>query len=143
MTASIDKLLQGFITLIVNALTLVLMILVTAGTAMLFALIWENIGTRMAGIGNVDELQVAVQRGLGGVLIVVLGLELLESIRLYQHEHRIRVEVVFFVALIAVGRHVIQLDYHHASATEQFGTAAIVLALSAGLFLIRRRATDD
>ena len=125
MTARIEKLMQGFITLIVNALTLVLLILVAVGTAMLFFLIWHNSGARVAGIADVEQLQNVIQRGLGGVLIVMLGLELLESIRLYQHEHRIRVEMVFFVALIAVGRHVIQLDYHNAGSTELFGTASV------------------
>jgi uncharacterized membrane protein (DUF373 family) len=98
----------------------------------------NSVGTRLGEVGNALELQEVMQRGFGAVLVVLLGLELLETIRQYTAEHRVRVEVVFFVGLIAVGRHVIQIDYLNASIGELLGTAAIVLALATGYFLVRR-----
>ena len=56
---------------------------------------------------SVDVLRELVTRLFGGVLIVVLGLELLETFKVYFHEQAIRVEAVIVVAIIAVGRHVI------------------------------------
>ena len=56
-----------------------------------------------------------LQRGFGGVLVVLLGLELLDTLKAYFSEHHIRVEVIIVVAMIAVGRHIIQLDFEHGS----------------------------
>jgi hypothetical protein len=40
--------------------------------------------------------------------------------------------------MIAVGRHVIEIDYQHANPVTLFGTAAIILGLAAGYFLLKR-----
>jgi len=45
---------------------------------------------------------------------------------------------VFLVGLIAVGRHVIQVDYGLAPMGELFGMAAVILALATGYFLVKR-----
>ena len=42
------------------------------------------------------------------------------------------------LALIAVARHIIAVAYHHAEPLQLFGLAALVLALAAGYFLLRR-----
>jgi uncharacterized membrane protein (DUF373 family) len=138
MIALGEKLLQGFERAVIGILLVLLCIMVAIGTLMLIYLLVNSIGTRLGEVGNALELQEVMQRGFGAVLVVLLGLELLETIRQYTAEHRVRVEVVFFVGLIAVGRHVIQIDYLNASIGELLGTAAIVLALATGYFLVRR-----
>jgi uncharacterized membrane protein (DUF373 family) len=65
-------------------------------------------------------------------------MELSETLKQYTAEHHVRVEIVFLVGLIAVGRHVIQVDYAHAPMGELFGMAAVILALATGYFLVRR-----
>jgi uncharacterized membrane protein (DUF373 family) len=75
-----------------------------------------------------------------------LGLELLETLRTYFSEHRVRLEVILIVAIIAAGRHVIQLDFEHIDGLALIGMAAVVLSLTAGYFLIRKSGallTDD
>jgi uncharacterized membrane protein (DUF373 family) len=72
------------------------------------------------------------------VLIVLLGLELAETMKSYFASHQIRVEVILIVAIVAVGRHMIQLDFDHAPATEVLGLSALILSLTVGYFLVKK-----
>ena len=74
----------------------------------------------------------------GSFLTILIELELLESTKIYLEENRIHAEVVFLVAIIAVSRKVIILDYAETSPGTLFGISAIILALAIGYFLVRR-----
>ncbi len=74
----------------------------------------------------------------GFFLMVLIGLEILESIKVYLQKKRVHAEVVFLVAIIAVARKVIILDYANIAPEMLYGISAILLALSAGYFLVRR-----
>ena len=80
----------------------------------------------------------AVQELFAGVLLVVLGLELMDTLRKYFIEHRVRVEFLISVALIAVARHVIQLDYEHASPWLVIAIAVLIFSLAASYVGVRR-----
>jgi len=77
-------------------------------------------------------------RIFGFFLLVLIGMELLATIRMYIEEDTIHVELVMVVALIAVSRKIIVLDYDKTDATTVLGIAALILALSAGYYLIKR-----
>ena len=94
-------------------------------------------------IGTVAELQEAVQGLFAGILLVVLGLELMDTLRNYFIEHRMRVELLISVALIAVARHVIQLDYEHSPPWLVAAMALLILALSASYMGIRALANRE
>jgi uncharacterized membrane protein (DUF373 family) len=83
---------------------------------------------------NLDTLMNA----FGIFMLVLIGIELLDTIKVYFKEHVIHVEVVMLVALIAVARKVIIIDMTELSGTEVIGIAAIIIALSAGYYLIKR-----
>lgn len=74
----------------------------------------------------------------GLFLLVLIGIELLDTIKTYLFEHLIRVEVVFMVALIAVARKIIILDIMAFPSLTLVGIGVIVFALAAGYYLIRR-----
>jgi uncharacterized membrane protein (DUF373 family) len=74
----------------------------------------------------------------GMFLLVLIGLELLATMRVYIRENTIRARVVFTVALIAVARKVIILDPDKHDGITLLGIAAIILALAVGYFLIRK-----
>ena len=57
---------------------------------------------------------------------------------MYLTDHVIHVETVFLVAMIAVGRHVIELDFGTASVGTLLGVAAILFSLAAGYYLLKR-----
>jgi uncharacterized membrane protein (DUF373 family) len=93
---------------------------------------------RTAGkVETIGQLQDAVQALFAGILLVVLGLELMDTLRNYFIEHRLRVELLLSVALIAVARHVIQLDYEHISPELLTGIALLVFSLAASYVGVR------
>lgn len=74
----------------------------------------------------------------GFFLMVLIGLELLESIKAYLEEERVHAEIVLLVALVAVARKIIVLDYKDDTPEMVYGIAAIIISLSVGYFLVRR-----
>ena len=110
---------------------------IAAALAILVLLVIREIGLSWAQIDSVRELQEAVKQLFAGVLLVVLGLELMDTLRNYFIEHRLRVELLISVALIAVARHVIQLDYEHASPWLVAAIALLVASLAASYVGIR------
>ena len=71
----------------------------------------------------------------------------METLRVYFKSHRVRLETILAVAIIAIGRHVINLDVEHMSGSSLIGIAAIVLVLTGGYFMVRQKplhpAQDD
>jgi len=74
----------------------------------------------------------------GFFLLVLIGLELLATIRMYIQDDTIHVEFVMVVALIAVSRKIIVLNYEKTDALTVLGIAALVITLSAGYYLMKR-----
>lgn len=74
----------------------------------------------------------------GFFLMVLIGLELLESIKAYMEEDRVHAEVVFLVAIVAMARKVIIMDYRDIAPEMLYGIAAVIIALAGGYFLVRR-----
>jgi uncharacterized membrane protein (DUF373 family) len=74
----------------------------------------------------------------GVFLLVLIGIELLDTIKVYFKENVIHVEVVILVALIAIARKVIVLDFEYYSGLEILGVSAIILALAGGYYLLKR-----
>jgi uncharacterized membrane protein (DUF373 family) len=133
-----DRVLRWFEVVITGTLMVLLGVMVVLGTVSLVLLMVRNGAARFHEVGDAEALQTIMQRGFGGVLGVVLGLELMETLKQYTAEHHVRVEIVFMVGLIAVARHVIQIDYSHAPLGELVGLAAVILSLATGYFLVRR-----
>ena len=74
-----------------------------------------------------------------GVLLLLLGLELLETMKTYFSDFHVRTEVILIVAMIAVGRHIVQIDFEHIPAASLGGIGVLMLALSVSYFLVRRK----
>ena len=132
------RLIAWFEVIVVAALQLLLIVAVVAATAQLFILLFKRLPMSWAEIQTAEDLHPVMQRVFGGVLIVVLGLELIETLKVYFKEHKVRVEVILIVSLIAVGRHVVQVDYEHLSGMQLVGIAALILSLAGGYFLVAR-----
>src|SRR5262245_9910831 len=133
-----EKFIRWFEIFIVAAMQLLLIMLIVVATVLLYGLFFQGVRNNIGTIGSAEDLHGVLQRGLGGVLIVLLGLELMETLKIYFSEHHVRVEVILVVAIIAVGRHIIKLDFEHVSPPLLFGSSALVIALAAGYFLVRR-----
>jgi uncharacterized membrane protein (DUF373 family) len=79
---------------------------------------------------------------LGAFLLVLIGVELLDTIKAYFHENTIHVEIVVLLAIIAVARKVILIDPTGKNGFEYgfelMSIGVIVLGLSAGYYLIKK-----
>ncbi len=71
-------------------------------------------------------------------LMVLIGLELVETIKMYLEKDAIHVEVVILVAIIAVSRKIIVIDYEAISYGKVLAISALMISLSAGYFLLKR-----
>lgn len=74
----------------------------------------------------------------GYFLLILIGIELLETFRIYLKEHAINVQVVFLVAMIALARKVIILDSKEMQSLTLVGIGFIILALAAGYYLVKK-----
>lgn len=74
----------------------------------------------------------------GFFLLILIGVELLETIKAYLVEHAVHTEIVLEVALIAIARKVIILDVKEISALGLIGIAALVITLAVAYRLERR-----
>jgi len=129
---------EGFEKLVVAGLTLLLVLIVTAILAFVVYLFAHKIEEVVTHIDEMADIQETALRAFSGVLLVLLGLELLDTVKVYFREHQIRVEVILMVGLMAMGRHVLEIDLHHIEPLTLFGFATLILALSVSYFLVKR-----
>jgi uncharacterized membrane protein (DUF373 family) len=76
----------------------------------------------------------------GLFLLVLIGLELVESMWTYLTAHFIHaeVEIILLIAMIAVARKVIIMDIDEMSFQTLLGIAAIIVGLAGGYYLLKR-----
>ena len=130
-----DRYLKWFERLVVLALVGMMAVIILLSTVELGWIIIQDIITPPYVLPGITELLDT----FGFFLLILIGIELLETIRAYLVEHIIHVEIVLEVALIAVARKVIILDVKEYPSLTILAIAALILALSVA-FLIERRA---
>ena len=140
----ITRITAHFERIVIVALQLLLLLILTVAIIEIFILVYHAIENRLAGglgiLGaeTVPQLQRTIQHAFAGILLIILGLELLDTLRTYFTEHRLRLEIILIVATIAIGRHIIVLDFEHADGFVLVGIAAITIAVTGGYYLVRR-----
>jgi uncharacterized membrane protein (DUF373 family) len=70
--------------------------------------------------------------------MILIGLELMKTIVMYLDERVIHVEVVFSVAMIAIARHAIDVDFNNVPPLAMIGIGAIIIALAVGYFYFKK-----
>ncbi|XXF76212.1 phosphate-starvation-inducible PsiE family protein [Myxococcaceae bacterium GXIMD 01537] len=136
--AGVIRTFEHSIVLVLMALLMVVVALTT------FDLAWLLV----RDIKSTKELLLDVEEMLelfGFFLLVLVGMELLSTLKSYLYERVIHVEVVLEVALIALAQKVIILDTSRASGTTMLGLAALIIALAAAFWGVRaaRRGTGS
>ena len=77
----------------------------------------------------------SVQGFIAATLLITIIIEVIESLREYQKKNKINyVKVILEIAIIAVVRHVLIIDFEHANAGILIGVASLILVL--GLFYL-------
>ena len=120
--------------LVVVALIAMMCVVVLVSTVELGWIIVQHLITPPTLFFEIDELLEI----FGFFLLIVIGIELLETIRSYLDDHVVHVEIVLEVALIAIARKVIVLDLKDYSSVTILGIAALILALGVAYFLKHR-----
>ncbi len=134
--SKLKVLVQGIERYIIKTLIALMSILLILATIELGYTVFRAIETSNSEtfIIDLDNLM----NVFGVFLLVVIGIELLDTIKVYFREHVIHVEVVLLVAIIAIARKIIVLDFDQYSGLAIMAIAAILLALAAGYYLIKK-----
>ena len=82
-------------------------------------------------IGEILEL-------FGMFLLVLIGIELMHSVKIFIKRREIHLEAMLVVALVAVARKVIVLEPKELAPEAVLGLAALALALTIGYYLVKR-----
>jgi uncharacterized membrane protein (DUF373 family) len=86
------------------------------------------------GILTSDELTEV----LGNFLLVLIGIELLDTIMEYFRENAIHVEIVVLLSIIAIARKVILLNPNNTSGFELIGIGIVIMGLAGAYYLIKK-----
>jgi len=128
------KYLEKIEKVIVLSLLVMMVAVVLLSAIELGWLILKDVITPPIFILEIDELLDI----FGMFLLVMIGVELLETVKMYLSTKTVHVQVVFPVAMIAIARKVIILDVKELSSLTLIGIGVIIFALSAGYYLVRR-----
>lgn len=117
---------------IVLSLLVMMVLVVFLSTVELGWIIIKDIITPPVFLLDINELLDI----FGMFLLVLIGVELLETVKMYLTKKTVHVEVVFTVAMIAIARKVVILDIKEVPSLTLIGIGAIIVALSAGYYLL-------
>ena len=129
-----ERVLKRFEKIIVTGLLGLMMLAVLASTVELAIILCQQLWKPPVLLLNLEEMLEV----FGFFLMVLIGLELLESIKAYLDKDRLHVEVVFLVAIVAAARKIIIIDYNTMTPDMLFAIAAVIVALGIGFYLVRR-----
>jgi len=71
-------------------------------------------------------------------LLILIGLELLETIKAFLTDKRIHLEIVITLATIAIARKIIVIDVFNTDGLVLVGIGIIILSLAVGYYLVKK-----
>lgn len=87
---------------------------------------------------NETAFQSSIIELFGLFFLVLVGIELFETLQMYTKERVVHVEVVLLVALIVAARKIIMIDYTKISTDVFFGIAAVVVSIGISYYLLKK-----
>lgn len=122
--------------MVVLALIIMMALVLFLGTLDLAWIIMKDIFSPPYFLLDIDELLEI----FGLFMLILIGFELIETmVKTYLSQSIDHAQIVMAVAIIAIARKVIILDVKDLSGVVLLGMAAIILALSIGYHLIKRK----
>ncbi len=122
---------------------IILILMVMLGIVVLLTTIfvaWNLVNLIVFNFDQTDFQRLIIDL-FGLFFLVLVGVELLETLKMYTKEHVVHVEVVLLVALIVASRKIILIDYTTTPSEIFFGIAAIIIAIGVSYFLIKKSLT--
>jgi uncharacterized membrane protein (DUF373 family) len=95
------------------------------------------------GVIGRAELTHLIHDAFGTFLLVLIGLELMQTIALYLKDDVLHAEIVLLVAIIAVARHAIDVDFATADPMRLAGMGLLIAGLAGAHFLFKRASQQD
>jgi uncharacterized membrane protein (DUF373 family) len=74
----------------------------------------------------------------GAFMLVLIGIELLDTIKVYLRDNQVHVEVVVLVAIIALARKIVILKVEELSGINIIGIGILIIALAVAYYLIKK-----
>ncbi len=127
---------ERFERLITRALLALIAVVVLLATVELAWLLGTDLLTPPLFLLEIGELQEL----FGQILLVLIGIELIHTMKLYIEDHSIHVEAVLAVALIAVARKIIVIEPKELGPGTLLAVGGVVLALAVAHYLVQRGA---
>lgn len=129
-----EKIFKSFEKTTVVILLVLMMLAVAVSTIELAIILYQELMKPPFLLLNIDEM-IEV---FSFFLMVLIGLELVESVKAYLEHEKFTAEVVILVALVAVSRKIIILNYEEMSPEKLLGISAIIISLGGGFYLLRK-----
>lgn len=129
-----EKFLKKFERYIILGLLGMMVVVVFLGTLELAVVLVKEMLKPPKFLLNIDEMLTV----FGFFLMILIGLELIETMKIYLSEESVHVEIIFLVAIIAITRKVIILDVKSLAPLTLLGIAAVILALAFGYYALQR-----
>ena len=131
-----EKLLRKFERYIIIGLLVMMILVVFIGSVELAVMLVERMLSPFPKwiLLNISEMLEI----FGFFMMILIGIELIETIKIYLVDESIHVEVICLVAIVAVTRKVIILDVDKLPPVTLLGIAAIILALTVGYFFLKK-----
>lgn len=127
-----------FESIVLHAMAILLMVILGFVTYWLVVAFVQGLWTKGQLIQDTLMLQASFQRAMAGIFVVLIGIEILETIRTYNSHRSFRLETVLIVGAIAVARHIIQLDFTHITGEFLLGLSVLVISLVGGYWLLQQ-----
>ena len=142
LLAATERLVHASQIIVVTAAALLVVISILVAAGLLYALFFGRPGESLSGIHSLNALQAAVEQVFAGVLLLMLGLELLKSLTKFFTGFEVQVQIILVVAMIAVTRHIMLVDLEHTQWTTLLGAGTLILALAVSYALVRRHSSN-
>ena len=128
------KTMDWFERIVVTMLIVVMMVIILLGLIAFGLKLYQDSGRSLVELVSLD----LILELFGDALLILIGVELLDTMRAYLVEHIVHVEIVLEVALIAVARKVIILNFKEVPSGTLFGIAALVIAVAVAFYREKR-----
>ena len=127
-------LINRFERIVYMLLIALLVIVLVFALGEMFWYLWISVSDAPMGLLTNHELTGV----LGTFLLVLIAVELLDTMKAYIEENVIHVEIVVLLAIIAIARKVILLDPAETDGIELIGIGIIIIGLAASYYLLRK-----
>ncbi|MDP8266622.1 MAG: phosphate-starvation-inducible PsiE family protein [Candidatus Aceula meridiana] len=134
MSTSGNNILSIFERAIVRVLIFLMVATIFFGTIELGVILLTKLVTPPLFLFNIESMLDI----FGFFFMILIGIEVLETIKAYVKKDQVHVEIVFLVAMIAIARKVIILQFNKISPVGLIGIAAIIVSLASSYYIIKK-----